>query len=464
MSCLPPGPPEPMVLQVARILRDPYAFFEQCRRDHGDVFTTRFAGEPYVWLADPELVKWVFTRPREVFVHANDRAAMVAGERSVLFMDNNQHRRERHMLMPAFHGNRMRSYGETMRDVTHSAVAAWSEGKPFAVHSELQAITSKVILANVFGMSEGLQMVRLQRAMKEFLNRGMTPMQFGITMLVNPAAVRDRLVRQGQLPSNDFRHKLRRALVPFQVLADARVEIDQVLFAEIARCREQADPERGDILAMLVGARDEQGEPMTDEELRDELLTLLIAGHETTATTLSWALHHILRTAGVAEKIVAELDAVFADGPLDPAKFDQLRYLKAVINETLRLSPIALGVLRRLGAPTTIAGHELPAGTVIAPCIYLMHRNPNLWDAPESFQPERFLARDPSPFVFFPFGGGTRRCVGLEFARYQMRVVLAQIFRSVSPAAAPGFRVRPEMRGFTVGPSVDMPIVVRARN
>jgi cytochrome P450 len=238
-------------------------------------------------------------------------------------------------------------------------------------------------------------------------------------------------------------------------------EVDDMIFAEIARRRADR-ARRTDVLSLLVEARDEQGRPMTDRELRDEMMTLLLAGHETTATSIAWALHRLLESPDVLGRVRDELLRVVGRGPLAPTHVPKLEYLDAVTKEALRLNPILPAVGRHLAAPMRIGGRDLPAGATAAPCIYLAHRRPDSWTDPERFLPERFIDGRASPYAFFPFGGGGRRCLGAAFALYEMKVVLAEILRRVALRAAPGNRVRVVRRGLALAPSAGMPVVVDA--
>jgi cytochrome P450 len=239
-------------------------------------------------------------------------------------------------------------------------------------------------------------------------------------------------------------------------------EVDEILFAQIARRRAAGGAGREDVLAMLIEARDEAGQPMSDAELRDELITLLVAGHETTATSLAWAFHLILQHAAVREKLRAELRQVVGSDPVAPPHVAKLEYLDATIKETQRLNPILPLVGRRLHAPMRIGGRDLPAGVVVAPCIYLTHHRPDLWPNPEQFNPDRFLGKRPSPYEFFPFGGGIRHCLGAAFAIYEMKIVLAQVLSRVALRPAPGRTVRVVRRGITFAPSAGMPVILDA--
>jgi cytochrome P450 len=240
-------------------------------------------------------------------------------------------------------------------------------------------------------------------------------------------------------------------------------EVDEILFAEFARRRAAGRGRREDVLALLIEARDDAGRPMTDAELRDEMITLLVAGHETTATTLAWLFHQVLRRSDVLESLRAEISRVVGPGPVQPQHVAELEYLDAVIKETLRLNPILPVVGRRLGEPARIGGRDLPANVVAAPCIYLTHRRRDLWEEPERFAPERFLGKRPSPYEFFPFGGGVRHCLGAAFATYEMKIVVAEILSRVELRAAPGYTVRLVRRGITFAPSEGMPVVMERR-
>jgi cytochrome P450 len=261
-------------------------------------------------------------------------------------------------------------------------------------------------------------------------------------------------VRRGERPPSDL---------PLLAVADRLGAIDRLLFIEIERCRslpEEVRAARADILSMLVAARYDDGTGLSDDELRDQLMTLLIAGHETTATSLSWAVDCALGAPGTIERMQREIDEVMGDG-FDPAKVKLLTYVSAVVNETMRLRPIAIMVMRRLKSELRIGGRALAAGTAVAPCLYLVQRDPRVWADPAMFRPERFLDGKPSIHEFFPFGAGVWRCLGAQFAEYEMRVVLARLLASVDLVAMPGTRARPMQRGVTVAPSG---LEVRARS
>jgi cytochrome P450 len=239
--------------------------------------------------------------------------------------------------------------------------------------------------------------------------------------------------------------------------------VRRLLLAEIARRRVDGTAGRTDILSLLVEARDERGEPMRDEELLDELFTLLMAGHETTATSLAWVFWHLLGHPGVVQKLRGELHAVAGGDGLAPEQVARLEYLDAVIKESARLTPVATAVIRRLLRPARIGGHDLPAGINVSLSIYGIHHRADLWPDPERFDPDRFVGARPAPHTYFPFGGGVRRCIGAAFATYEMKVVLAEVLSRVELGVAPGYRMRPVLRTITVAPSRGMPVVVERR-
>jgi cytochrome P450 len=342
-------------------------------------------------------------------------------------------------MLPPFHGERMLAYAETMRSVTDAVLERWPVGQPFPIHAEMQTITLEVILRTVFGLDAG-ELAPLRERLARW-----------VASALNPALLWSRLqVDLGPLS-------------PWGRLLRLKREIDALLFAEIERRRAPGARERADVLSLLVAARDEDGRPMRDEELRDEMMTLLVAGHETTATALAWTFHHLLANPEVLEACRAELRAVVGGGPVRGEHVGKLVLLDAVVKETLRLNPVITEVGRRLTHPMRIGGWDLPADVAVGPCIYLVHRRPDVWPDPERFDPGRFLGARPSPYEFLPFGGGSRRCLGMAFALYEMKVVLAAVLSRVDLARAPGYRMKVVRRSITLAPSRGMPVVVTAR-
>jgi len=348
--------------------------------------------------------------------------------------------------MPPFHGERMQVYGAIMRAITDRVIDAWPLGTAFPIHAETQRITLDVILRAVFGLDEDGTFETLRTRMVE-----------GANVVVDHPMLMMKMLQRDLGPLTAWRR-----------VTQLRGEVDGMLFAEFARRRAEARSDctenrrdRTDVLSLLLAARDEDGEPMSDGELRDEMVTLLLAGHETTATTLAWVLHYVLAHPDVHARLRDEV-AAFMGADRVPGSAD-LPFLDATIKETQRLMPIIPMVGRRLQGPTTIGGHEIPAGLVVAPSMYLTHRRPDLWEEPEEFRPERFLGKRPSPYEFFPFGGGNRACLGAAFASFEMKVVLARMLERVELRAVPGYRARIVRRGIAFAPSEGMPIVVERR-
>jgi cytochrome P450 family 135 len=415
-AALPPGPSEPRLAQMMQWISRPMAFATRQRDRYGDAFTANIDGHPWVMLGDPEDVRTVFTAgpQRTNAGEANAILRPTLGSHSLLLLDGEEHMRQRKLMLPAFHGERIDRYREIMREATERAVASWSSGEPFALRPHTQAITFEVIVRAVFGVDDAGAMARLREPLRRMLDWAGNPAPLLLVAVVGPD---NPVVR---------RIIARRYLEP----------VDRELYALIAARREAPDlAEREDVLSTLLLARDEDGEPMTDVELRDELLTLLVAGHETTATSLAWAVERLVRHPGSLELVAT--DAEYAD---------------AVVKETLRLRPVVAIVLRRLLEPLQVAGRELPAGTTVAPCILLVHRREDLYPEPDAFRPERFLREPPGTYSWIPFGGGVRRCLGAAFAQVEMQVVLETIARSARLEAvgdAEGVR----RRGVTLVPS-----------
>ncbi|HEX7293017.1 MAG TPA: cytochrome P450 [Solirubrobacterales bacterium] len=398
MEHLPPGPPLPRVLQTAIWSRQARRMLFACHERYGDMFTFQIAYEgTWVMLADPEAVKQVFTGDPRVF-HAgkgNQILAPVLGRNSVLVLDEKPHMSQRKLLLPPFHGTRMQGYEQTMSEIAAREIESWPVGTPYELRPRMQAMTLEIILNTVFGVSEGERLAELRDALREFLDLTTDPRKLLPLIFFGPTRV---------MSYPPFRRRVER--------------VDALIYAEIDARRRAGDLEqRDDVLSMLVGAHHEDGSPMSDEEIRDELLTLLVAGHETTATSLSWAVERLARHPAKLERLRDEVE----DG--------RDEYLTATIQETLRLRPVISIVIRHLTEPVEIGGYELPAGVRVTPCVYLVHRNPEIYPEPDRFLPERFLDNPPGTYTWIPFGGGVRRCLGASFAQFEMAVVLRELVR-----------------------------------
>ncbi len=402
VQSLPAGPPLAALVTLAWAVA-PTWVMDRCAERYGETFTLTFApsGRRMVVVSSPEAVKTVFTAPPDVAPSAAGASpvAPVMGPSSVITLIGPEHLRQRRLLLPPFHGERMREYEDTIVAATRRDMASWPLGAPMRLGERTRAITLEVILRAVFGM-EAQRMDALRAAIRGLLE----PIQMPRLLLF--ALRRPDMER------------------PKGAIGRALDRLDAVIYDELGRRRQARDlAQRGDILSLLLLARDDDGEGMTDSELRDELVTLLLAGHETTATAVSWAIERLVRHPDKLARLVAEIDAGAGD-----------EYMQAVIAETLRVRPVVPLVIRALTEPLRVAGHELPAGTRVVPSIYLVNRNPRVYDAPREFRPERFLEDSPDTFSWIPFGGGIRRCIGASFATLEMKLMLSTILGELQPS------------------------------
>jgi cytochrome P450 len=412
---LPPGPSAPVTLQTIGWWTRPTSYLERLRARYGARFTMRLLGQPpFVVLSDPEDLRELFTAPPDV-LHPGEGARLlepVVGANSVILLDEAPHLEQRRLLLPAFHGDRMQRLTGLMTELTERELASWPVGEPVALHPRLQRLTLEIILRAVFGLDEGARLEGLRDRLTAILSFGDSPLS------LLPAA-----------------QHLLRGRGRFGRFERDRAEVDRELYALMAeRRREAAD--RDDVLAMLLGAEHADGSPMTDAEIRDELLTALVAGHETTASSLAFAFEQLARAPEAQDLLAAGDDA----------------YLEATIDEVLRRRPVLPNPEPRLvKQPVEIGGWTYPEGVVLIGSAYLVHHDPAIYPEPYAFRPERFLGAKPGTYTWIPFGGGRRRCLGASFALLEMRVALraaAERF-TVAPAGAPR---RPRRRMITITP------------
>jgi cytochrome P450 len=431
MGELPPGPRLPGLLQGIRYARDPIGFFVRLQRRYGDVFAISF---PYfgriVYVAEPGIVKQVFTGD-SALLHAGEANATVLepalGPNSVLTLDEGEHLRQRKLLLPPFHGERVASYGELIREITERNMETWPVGRPFALRPHTQQITLAVILRAVFGLRDEQGFRRASELIDDFSRRA-------------------DLVTQIPFLRRSFGR-----FSPWARFQRSRAAMDEFIYEEIAARRSEADgEERDDVLSLLLRAVHDDGSPMSDVELRDELVTVVGAGHETTATALAWALERLLRTPHALARLRSSVEAGEDD------------YLDATIKETLRARPVIVDVARKLTAPAEIGGYELPAGTFVLPAIAAVHYRPDLYPDPEEFRPERFLQGKGDHYAWIPFGGGVRRCIGAGFAQHEMRVVLKAIVERAELTAPDPRPERVKTRNITLAPGKGCRVVLDA--
>ncbi len=431
----PPGAKLPAAAQVGLYARDPLGFLIRCQRRYGDIFTVSF---PFyrrlVYVADPALVKELFTTSPER-AHAGEANATVLepalGPSSVLTLDEAPHVRQRKLLLPPFHGERIQRYGELIREVTLREMESWPVGEPFALRPHTQRITLAVIMRAVFGVHDEERLIRFERLIENFAGR--------LSLITAIPPLRRNLGRWS----------------PWARFLAAREALDAFIYEEIAlrRAENAGRPaEADDVLSLLLAARHDDGSPMSDAELRDELVTILGAGHETTATGLAWAMERLLRNPDVLDRLRGSIAAGEDD------------YLDATIKETLRARPVIVDVARKLTVPKSIGGYELPAGTFVMAAIAALHYREDLFPSPDEFRPERFLDAKADTYAWIPFGGGVRRCIGAAFAEYEMRIVLRAILERAELSAPDPAPEKVKVRNITLAPgkgalvSLDRPL------
>jgi cytochrome P450 len=424
-------------------------FLEACRRRYGGAvwFRTVFDGG-FVMLFDPELVKQLFRGSNDQ-LHAGEANALlgpVLGERSVLLLDGSEHLRHRRLMLPAFHGSRLKHYEQTMVEAADAEIDSWPLGTPFELLPSMQSLTLRVIMRAVFGYEAGAAEDDLRERLRAMIEPLARPRGLMILALANRLSGRRMRARQ-QAAADRF--------------AAGRDAVDRLLYAEIARRRAEPEQlvEREDVFSALLQARDEDGRELTDKEVRDELVTLLLAGHETTATGLAWTFDLLLHSPEVLERARRaaageEVAAVTGDA-----------YLDAVVKEALRLRPVIPGVGRVVQRePFSVNGWSIPPGVEINPSIRMIHWRGDLYPEPQAFRPERFLGENPpDTYTWVPFGGGTRRCLGASFAQTEMRLVLQRVLERAVLRAADPKRDRIQFRAITLAPRAGARAVVDRR-
>jgi cytochrome P450 family 110 len=433
---LPDGPRTPATLQLIQWIARPLSFMRSCAERYGDCFAIHLGQKVSrtVVFSHPQAMQIILSNDDSKDFDASGDLNVIfepfLGLQSVIGLSGDRHRRMRKLMMPPFHGERMRSYGQLITNITDEVMRGRIVEKPFSLRKCMQTISMRVILRAVFGLDEGVRYQQMERLLGGLLDDMSNPLS--VTLLYFP------ILRQNLGP-----------LSPWGRFVRKRQRIDQLIYAEIAERRMRLNASRNDILTLLMSARDEAGEALTDVELRDELMTLLIAGHETTATALTWALYWIHKFPKVRERMLAELQA---SDPADPGVLSRHPYLNAVCCETLRIYPVGMLTFPRVATSTVeVMGYSLEPGTVVVGSIYLTHHRKEIYPDPDDFKPERFLERRFSAFEYLPFGGGARRCIGMAFAQFEMKLVISRILSSFELALADKRSVRAVRRGLTAG-------------
>ena len=404
---LPNGSPAPAWMQKIQYTLKPLAYMDTAGQRYGDIFNAPVIGNhPVVlFISNPQALQQIFANDTKQFIAPpNQLVRPLVGNSSIFTLEGSRHRRERRLLMPPFHGERMQTYGQLICELVDNAMSSLSIDTSFSARKLAQEISLEVMLKVVFGIYQAERFNRLKSLMVRLTDSLQSPFIGGL--LFFPSLQKDLGAQS-----------------PWGYLRDLQRQISELVYAEISD-RHQNHVQGSDILSLMICARDEDGQPMSDAQLHDELITLLLAGHETTASAIAWALYWIHRQEQVREKLMGELGHLSKDS--DPTAIMQLPYLTAVCNETLRLFPVAvLTVPREVKEPVELMGYQLEPGMRVYGCIYLTHQRPDIYPEPKSFKPERFLERQFSAYEFFPFGGGARRCIGEALAQFEMKLVLA---------------------------------------
>jgi cytochrome P450 family 135 len=430
-------PPEPKYSPLSQTLRwsfRPLPFMQECRERYGDSFSVKFMGfeRPMVVISDPAAIKALYTERAHGLPPGREVVLTpVVGPRSVLVIEGADHLAHRKLILPAFHGERMRSYEPLVDEIVDAEIDSWPLGEEFAIHPRMQAVTLEVILRVVFGVAEGSRLEQLRVVLTRVLEETASP----FTQLIGLASRRFG----GRGPWAKFEAQLK--------------AVDELLYAEIAEHRKRDDlDQRDDILSQLILARFEDGEGMSDSDLRDQLMTLLLAGHETTATALAWTFDLLLRHPRELGRLRDSLEA------------GEDEYLRATISESLRLRPVVPLAGRRLATELETDGLTLPAGTDVTPAIWLAHTRADVYPEPFAFRPERFLADPPDTYAWIPFGGGIRRCLGAAFAEFEMRIVLREVLTRCELHKADRRPEKIGRRNITLSPKDGTPVVLTARH
>jgi cytochrome P450 len=432
-SQLPPGPRIPSALQTLGWWTRPAAYLERCRARYGKRFTIRLLGQsPFVIFSDPDEIKQIFTAPPDV-LHPGEGAHIlepVIGPSSVILLDEAPHMRQRKLLLPAFHGEKMQRLSGLMEELAEAEVASWPLDQPVALHPRLQRLTLEVILRAVFGLERGAQLDELRDLMTELLSFGESP----VSLLPPAQRLLSGLGRMAQ-----FEHASERSTE---------------MIYELIEERRARGVDGDDVLSLLLGARDEDGEPMSPAEMRDELVTALVAGHETTASQLAWAFEQIARADRVQRRLHDELDAG-----------EDEAYLTATINEILRRRTVVPNAEPRLVKQSIeIGGIEYQPGVVLFASAHLLHHDPAIYPEPYAFRPERFLDKSPGTYTWTPFGGGRRRCLGASFALLEMKIVLRAVLSRHELRSTSSTPETTRRRGITFSPSRGSRVILMARS
>jgi cytochrome P450 family 110 len=436
----------PAFLQLSQWILNPLAYLDRCDREYGDTFAIGLPGalNNIIFTSNPQAIQQILTNDTKKLSApgaSNQILKPFLGDRGVILLDGAEHRQRRQLLMPQFHGDKVQVYADAIQEITRDLIREWQVGDTLNVRAEMQKITLAVILKTIFGLNQGEKYNLIRDKLSKML--GLLESPINSSFLFLPWLQQDL-----------------GAWSPWGQFVRNRAALDLLIYAEIAERRQSSEQGRTDILSMLISSQDADGNGMSDLELHDELLTLLFAGHETTATAIAWAIYWINYLPEVKEKLLAEISTLGTER--DPIAISKLPYLNAVCSETLRIYPVAmLTFARTVNQPISILqgsglsaneGYELEPGKTIMGCIYLTHHREDIYPEPHLFKPERFLERQFSPYEYLPFGGGVRRCVGVALAQLEIKLVLVEMLTNCQLTLTGKLPVIPARRGVTLGP------------
>ncbi len=437
---LPPGPTLPSLLQTLSLISNPTRFLDNCAQRYGETFTLRVLGShspPVVFFSQPQSIQAIFTTLSDRFEFGKVTHVFrpLTGDQSLIMQEGLRHQHQRQLLMPALHREGLHRCGKLICEIAQAT--RWPIGNSIDVLDQMLEISLEIILQVVFGIQPGSRSQQLKILLHQLLTRINSPL-YSVQFFLPPL-------------QQDWG-----AWSPWGQFVRLRQQIDRLLYAEIAERRSHPPIELGssDILSLLMTARDSEGQPLSDTELRDQLMTLLLLGHETTASGLTWVFYWLTQKPEILARLRQELNA---NGSTDPMMLAQQPYLTAVCKEALRVHPIALiAQPRRVKQSVELEGYQFVAGTVLIPCIYLAHRRSATYPQPTEFRPDRFLQEKLSPYEYFPFGGGNRSCIGMALALYEMKLILATLLQQYEFEANSSLQVLryPARRGITFVPPI----------
>jgi cytochrome P450 family 110 len=446
-SELPPTLKTPAIIGMVQSFLDPFGNLERLHKKYGEIFYGAKSSltPPYVIFSNPKAIEKVFTADPDIF-EASQRTLPIKaliGDKSVVLLDGIEHRRHRKLIMPPFHGERLKSYSQTMVDVTKEVISSWQEGQTIIIHDYIQEITMRVNMGAIFGLAQGEKYDYLKRIFMDWLDTFESPLNS--SLLLFPALQKDI-----------------GGLTPWGKFLRQKQQIRDTLQTECVRRRSNSDFIGEDVFSLLLAARDEAGEPMSNLEIQDELMTMLFAGFDTTSNSLAWSFYWIHRLPEIGQKLETELNSLSENAEI--MDIIKLPYLSAVVSETLRLNPLGLFVGRQLKEPFELMGYQFESGTSLFPSIYLTHHREDIYPEPKKFKPERFVEKQYSPYEYLPFGGGNRLCLGYAFALFEMKLVLATIMSQVKLELLDNRPLNCARRGFAFYPQGGVKMKVISNN